>query len=108
MAYTTTSLEDDVPGAQNSVTAKVAFYLFNMLPEWSTLVILCSVNVKETFQTGPHGDQRWRDETVQEKEKRETKAAAKQNGREEEKISENGMISLVAMSRLDKTSRKNS
>lgn len=44
-----------------------------MLPEWIAIAVLFGFNVREIFVTGLFGDHRWRDETPEEKQKREAK-----------------------------------
>ena len=85
MSNTTSSLHSTAPGSQNTRKEKVLFYIFHILPEWTTAAILACLNVREMFQTGPSGDYQWRDETREEKEKREEKEREKALKREKRK-----------------------
>lgn len=73
MGNTTTSLTSTAPGSLNTTGPRVTFYLFHMLPEWIAIAVLFGFNVREIFVTGLFGDHRWRDETPEEKQKREAK-----------------------------------
>ena len=66
------------PNPLNSSTAKALFYIFHVLPEWLSICILLSGNVRKTFGTGLFGDWRSKDETETEKRKRLAKRAAKE------------------------------
>ncbi|KAJ6501612.1 hypothetical protein C8R47DRAFT_233833 [Mycena vitilis] len=63
----------------NTAEDKAAFYVVHLVPEYIVVVMLCVYNVKEVFQTGNWGDLRWRDETPNEREKRERKKARAKN-----------------------------
>ena len=69
----TTSLS--APSALNMPTAKAAFYIFHVLPEWLATLILFGDNIRKSFGTGLVGDVRYRDETEKEREKREKREA---------------------------------
>jgi hypothetical protein len=73
MQSTTLAYESSGPGSYNTAGAKAAFYTLHVLPEWSVSVVLGILNVRQTFNTGSNGDERWWDETPEEKEKREKK-----------------------------------
>ena len=66
------------PNLLDSSSAKAAFYIFHILPEWLAICILFSENVRKTFGTGLFGDWRGKDETEAEKTKRLAKRAAKE------------------------------
>jgi len=87
MFHTTTSLTSLEPGSLNSPGAKAAFYVFHIVPELLTTVLLIVVNVRQTMGTGPFGDYRWRDETAKERARRERKAAEKAKKRFQQNIS---------------------
>jgi len=69
----TTSISSTAPGSLSSKEEKMAFYVLQMLPEWMSAALLLLFNLREEFGTGLHGDFRWRDETPEQKEKREMK-----------------------------------
>lgn len=77
MFNTSNSLLSMAPGTLNSPGAKACFYIFHVLPEWMSILILMSVNVRKTLGTGMSGDWRSRDETEKEKIEREAKEAKK-------------------------------
>ncbi|KAJ7293777.1 hypothetical protein C8J57DRAFT_1491141 [Mycena rebaudengoi] len=77
MYHTTADLKSLNHAAQNTLQDKVLFYFFNVLPEWTVAAMMCSFDVKDIFQTGLNGDERWRDETPKERAKREKKAQEK-------------------------------
>jgi hypothetical protein len=72
MSTTTTSLISTASGSQNTPAEKAAFYIFHILPEYISVLILLSCNVRDVFGTGMFGDRRFRDETQREKEIKET------------------------------------
>jgi len=78
MYHRTTSSTSTAPGSLNAPAEKATFYIFHIFPEWLSAVVLLAFNVREEFGTGPYGDKRWRDETPEEKRKREMKEQAKQ------------------------------
>jgi hypothetical protein len=59
-------------------SAKAAFYIFHVLPEWLVTLILFGDNARKTFGTGLFGDWRIRDESDKERQKREMKEAEKE------------------------------
>jgi len=65
------------PNTLNSSGAKAAFYILHALPEWLATVLLFSTNVRMVFGTGLFGDWRRRDETAEERAKREEKERRK-------------------------------
>lgn len=65
------------PDSLNSPGAKACFYIFHVLPEWMSNLILVSVNVRKILGTGVWGDWRSKDETEKQKKKREEKDAKK-------------------------------
>jgi hypothetical protein len=73
MHNTTTSLTSTSSGSQNTPAEKAAFYIFHIIPEWMSVLILLSCNVRDIFGTGMFGDNRARDESQREKEAREAK-----------------------------------
>jgi hypothetical protein len=73
MRNTTTSLASVVPGSQNTRGEKAAFYIFHMVPEWISVLLLLLCNVRDMFGTGMFGDNRVRDETEREKEIKQAK-----------------------------------
>ncbi|KJA20614.1 hypothetical protein HYPSUDRAFT_781786 [Hypholoma sublateritium FD-334 SS-4] len=74
---TTSLLLDSV---LDTSSAKAAFYVFHVLPEWLASLILFTDNTRKTFGTGPFGDWRIRDETEKQRKKREAKNAKKNQG----------------------------
>ena len=66
------------PNSLDSLSAKALFYIFHVLPEWLAILVLFSVNVRKTFGTALFGDFRWRDETPEEKKKRLTAQAKRE------------------------------
>ena len=75
---TTSILLDSV---LDTTSAKAAFYVFHVLPEWLASLILFANNMRKTFGSGPFGDWRVRDETEKQRKKREAKEAKKKQGR---------------------------
>ncbi|RDB16755.1 hypothetical protein Hypma_002387 [Hypsizygus marmoreus] len=75
MYNTTPSLLSIGPGSLNSPGDKAGFYVLHVLPEWLTNAILVTVNIKQMLGTGMWGDWRFRDETPDERAKRERKEA---------------------------------
>jgi len=73
MYHTTTSLTSTSPGSQNTSAEKTVFYIFHIIPEWISVLMLLSCNVRDVFGTGMFGDDRARDETESEKAAREAK-----------------------------------
>jgi hypothetical protein len=73
MRTDTTSLTSTAPGSQNTPAEKAAFYVFHILPEWISVLILLLCNVRDMFGTGMFGDHRFRDETQREKDIKEAK-----------------------------------
>jgi len=71
MKTMTTSLISTASGSQNTPAEKAAFYIFHIVPEWISVLILLSCNVRDIFGTGMFGDHRFRDETQREKEIKE-------------------------------------
>jgi len=71
MSTTTTSLVSTASGSQNTPAEKAAFYIFHILPEYISVLLLLSSNVRDVFGTGMFGDRRFRDETQREKEIKE-------------------------------------
>jgi hypothetical protein len=49
-------------GSYNLAGGKAAFYTLHILPEWIACCIIGVLNVRQTLGTGPHGDNRWRDD----------------------------------------------
>lgn len=98
MYRSTTTYNSYEPGAYNTTSAKVAFYLLHILPEWTVSFILGITNVRQLFDTGPCGDRRWRDETPEEKEKREKK--------EREKREKNGKLQKEKPEEANRVTRK--
>lgn len=72
---TTPSFTSTVPGSLNSPADKAFFYIFQVLPEWLSILALFSVNAREIVGSGPWGDWRGKDESEAAKAKRERKAA---------------------------------
>jgi len=67
----TTSLISTAPGSQNTPGEKAAFYILHIVPEWISVLVLLSCNVRDVFGTGMFGDTRFRDETEREKDIKE-------------------------------------
>ncbi|KAF4566561.1 hypothetical protein AB1N83_003862 [Pleurotus pulmonarius] len=72
---TTSSFTSMEPGSLNSPADKAFFYVFQILPEWLSILALFSVNARELVGSGPWGDWRGKDESQAAKAKRERKAA---------------------------------
>ncbi|KAG9223470.1 hypothetical protein CCMSSC00406_0006962 [Pleurotus cornucopiae] len=72
---TTSSFTSTEPGSLNSPADKAFFYIFQILPEWLSILALFSVNAREIVGSGPWGDWRGKDESQAAKVKRERKAA---------------------------------
>jgi len=75
MFHQKTSLTSRAPGSLNSPSAKAAFYILHILPEWIALVVIFGFNIRQTFGTGLAGYHRFRDEKPKQREKREKKEA---------------------------------
>ncbi|TFK20920.1 hypothetical protein FA15DRAFT_673029 [Coprinopsis marcescibilis] len=73
----TVALDSTSPGSMNTSSEKAAFYVLHVLPEWVATVVLLGCNIRKTFGTGAWGDWRRLDETPEQREKRERKAAAR-------------------------------
>jgi hypothetical protein len=73
MRTSTTSLISTAPGSQNTPGEKAAFYIFHILPEWVSVLLLLLCNVRDIFGTGMFGDHSFRDETERDKEIKEAK-----------------------------------
>lgn len=78
MYETTTTYDSTEVGAHNDKPAKAAFYMLHIWPEWVVAFVLCSINVREAFQTGLYGDPHWRDETPLERDRRRKKEKERQ------------------------------
>jgi hypothetical protein len=96
MSQSTTSYYSSEPSAQNHLSSKIVFYLINVLPEWTAVVLCVSINVRQLFQTGLKGDTRWWDETEKEKEKRLMKE------KEKELKKGDGLVSTPVISMLSR------
>lgn len=84
MRYKVDSLT--APNPLNKGTAKAAFYIFHVLPEWIATLLLVGYNTRKTFGTGFIGDWRNKDETEKQRKKREAKET-KKAPRKKEKFS---------------------
>ncbi|KAJ7042700.1 hypothetical protein C8F04DRAFT_86610 [Mycena alexandri] len=73
MRSTTSNLATPDHQALNTGADKATFYVFHLLPEWIVVAMFCSINLREICQVGFKGDSKWRDETPEEKTKRERK-----------------------------------
>ncbi|KAJ7169440.1 hypothetical protein C8R46DRAFT_196641 [Mycena filopes] len=73
MRHTTSDLAAPAAAALNTLAYKATFYIVHLLPEWIVVAMLCGFNIKEVCQIGFKGDGRWRDETGEERAKREKK-----------------------------------
>ncbi|KAJ7102380.1 hypothetical protein B0H15DRAFT_328601 [Mycena belliarum] len=90
---TTPDLAAPAARALNTSGAKAAFYVLHVLPEWVVVALAGACNVREICALGLVGEryQKWRDETPQERARREIKArerekmrgAAEDGGRED-------------------------
>jgi hypothetical protein len=89
MSFTTSSYSSLEPGSNNSTLDKAIFYLLDVLPEWTFVVIICSINVREVLGISCKGDTRSRDETKEERVRREI--------REQEKKLKTGDATLVSV-----------
>ncbi|KAF8573532.1 hypothetical protein K439DRAFT_1625004 [Ramaria rubella] len=58
MHNTTDSLLSRGPGSLSSPSAKALFYIFHVVPEWTTAALILGLNSRGIFNTGPFGD--WR------------------------------------------------
>ncbi|KAF7340049.1 hypothetical protein MVEN_01922900 [Mycena venus] len=85
MHSTTANIAAPDHQALNTSADKAAFYIFHILPEFTVVFIICFFNVREICQTGFKGDERWRDETPKEREKREKKEQEKARKKAEKK-----------------------
>ena len=65
------------PDTLNSPGAKAAFYILHAFPEWLASLVLFSTNVRMVFGTGMFGDWRRKDETAEQRAKREEKERQK-------------------------------
>ncbi len=74
------------PSPLDKGTAKAAFYIFHVLPEWIATLLLVGYNTRKTFGTGFIGDWRNKDETEKQRKKREAREAKKAL-RKKEKLS---------------------
>ncbi|KIK09711.1 hypothetical protein K443DRAFT_81933 [Laccaria amethystina LaAM-08-1] len=96
MSFTTSSYSSLEPGSNNSTLDKAIFYLLDVLPEWTFVVIICSINVREVLGISCKGDTRSRDETKEERVRRAI--------REQEKKLKNGdstLVSVPTMCKMD-------
>lgn len=82
----TQAFDSTDPGSLNTPMEKAGFYVFHIVPEWILATILCGAKTREIFNTGPSGDHRWRDETPEEKSKREKKEQEKKEKKEKKEI----------------------
>lgn len=57
MKNETTAIDSLAPGSLNETSAKIAFYIFHVAPEWITSAILLGINVRNRFGTGFRGEQ---------------------------------------------------
>jgi hypothetical protein len=73
MHSTTSNINSPDHQSLNTLSDKAAFYVVHLLPEYLVTLMMCAFNVKEICQTGFKGDDRWRDETPKQREKREKK-----------------------------------
>lgn len=80
------------PNPLNKGTAKAAFYIFHVLPEWVSTLLLVGYNTRKTFGTGFLGDWRNKDETEKQRKKREAREAKKAL-RKKEKLSGSRIVS---------------
>ncbi|KAF8152737.1 hypothetical protein BJ912DRAFT_1015360 [Pholiota molesta] len=62
----------------DTTNAKAAFYIFHVLPEWLVTLILFGDNARKTYGTGLFGDWRIRDESDEQRQKREMKEVEKE------------------------------
>jgi hypothetical protein len=79
MGNTTDSLQSTAPGSLNSHGDKAGFYIFHVLLEWLSIVLLFAFNSRQEFNTGLIGDWRYRDETPKELKKRLEQETAHRN-----------------------------
>ncbi|KAF8152739.1 hypothetical protein BJ912DRAFT_1015368 [Pholiota molesta] len=63
---------------QRTISLAAGFYIFHVLPEWLVTLILFGDNARKTYGTGLFGDWRIRDESDEQRQKRETKEAEKE------------------------------
>ncbi|TFK74019.1 hypothetical protein BDN72DRAFT_120929 [Pluteus cervinus] len=73
MEFTTDSLDSTALASQNQPVEKIMLYLFHSLPEWLVSFTFFAFNLRQMVGSGFFGDRRWKDETVEEKTKREAK-----------------------------------
>ena len=96
MSFTTSSYSSLEPGSNNSTLDKSIFYLLNVLPEWTFVAIICSINVREVLGISLKGDERCRDETKEERERREIKEQEKKL-----KNADAALVSVPTMCKMD-------
>ncbi|KAF9491937.1 hypothetical protein BDN71DRAFT_1474525 [Pleurotus eryngii] len=94
MSNITTELTSQAPGSLNTPADKTTFYIFHILPEWMAAATLFGFRMREIFQTGLSGDNRWRDERPDEREDR----LEEEREKEEKK---KAMIQVSVASRFD-------
>ncbi|KAJ7693603.1 hypothetical protein B0H17DRAFT_1059137 [Mycena rosella] len=74
MRRTTPDIAAVDAAALNTLASKATFYVLHVLPEWIVVAMMAAFNVREICGIGFKGDERWRDETPEERAKRERKA----------------------------------
>jgi len=102
----TTSITSTSPGSLNTPSEKAEFYIFHVLPEWLSVVVLLVFNVREEIGTGVRGDWRRTDETPKQKAEREMKEQAKRERemKEAEKQSTKTDLRMVRLQTADSES----
>ncbi len=94
MSNITTELTSQAPGSLNTPADKITFYIFHILPEWMAAATLFGFRMREIFQTGLSGDNRWRDERPDEREDRLEEEREKEDKKK-------AMIKVSVASRFD-------
>ncbi|OSX62376.1 hypothetical protein POSPLADRAFT_1143658 [Postia placenta MAD-698-R-SB12] len=55
MRFQTDALDSTAPGSLNDSGSKATFYIFHVVPEMLSVVLIFGFNVREMFETGPFG-----------------------------------------------------
>jgi len=102
----TQSFDSTAPGSLNTPMEKAGFYVFHIVPEWILATIICSAKTREIFNTGPNGDNRWKDETLEEKSKREKKEQEKKEKKEKKEAEKRAKRDKKEMERREKKQKQ--
>jgi hypothetical protein len=102
----TQSFDSTAPGSLNAPMEKAGFYVFHIVPEWILATIICGAKTREIFNTGPNGDNRWRDETPEEKTKREKKEQEEKEKKEKKNMEKMAKEDKKEMERKEKKEKQ--